>query len=98
MEPNPANPPEDSAENDAAFSPAVVAHCTTLNEAQMVVSLLASFGIEANIDSENYLRMLGSMVPSLGGVRVQVRQLDVEAAMEILSETPEDPDVESQGE
>jgi hypothetical protein len=96
MESNPANPPKNPTENDASFSPAVVAHCTTLNEAQMVVSLLASFGIEANIDSENYLRMLGSMVPALGGVRVQVRQLDVEAAMEILSEIPEDSDVESQ--
>lgn len=55
----------------------------------MVVSLLASFGIEATIDSENYYRMLGSMVPGLSGIRVRVRQLDAEAALEILEEGPE---------
>ena len=54
----------------------------------MVVSLLASFGIEATIDSENYYRMLGSMVPGLSGIRVRVRQLDAEAALEILEEGP----------
>lgn len=77
-----------SPETEAAFSPAIVCHCSTLNEAQMVVGLLASFGIPATIDSENYFRMLGSMVPGPGGVRVQVRQLDAGAAMEILNEAP----------
>ena len=57
----------------------------------MVVSLLASFGIEATIDSENYYRMLGSMVPGLSGIRVRVRQLDAEAAREILDEGREPP-------
>ena len=81
--------PENSTETDDAFVPTVVEHCPTLNEAQMVVSLLASFGIEAMIDSENYYRMLGSMVPGKGGIRVRVRQLDAEAALEILEQGPE---------
>lgn len=83
-----------SAGADAAFSPAVICHCSTLNEAQMVVSLLASFGIQATIDSENYLRMLGSMVPGFGGVRVQVRQLDAEAALEIVNESQQQSPIE----
>lgn len=90
MDPESPKPPRISAETEAAFSPTVVEHCSTLNEAQMVVSLLASFGIEATIDSENYFRMLGSMVPGKGGIRVRVRQLDAEAALEILNEAPEE--------
>ncbi len=89
MEPTSPKTPENLSETEAVFSPTVVSHCSTLNEAQMVVSLLASFGIEATIDSENYYRMLGSMIPSVGGVRVQVRQLDAEAALEILEQGPE---------
>ena len=91
MKPADANTPEDSAENEAAFTPVVVGHCATLNEAQVVVSLLASFGIDATIDSENYFRMLGSMLPGFTGVPVRVRQLDAEAAMEILEEGPQAP-------
>lgn len=71
------------------MSPAVVFQTATLNEAQMVVSLLASFGIEAKIESENYFRMLGSMVPGKSGIKVLVRQLDADAAIEILNESPE---------
>lgn len=89
----PKNPPV-SLETEAAFSPAVVCQCSMLNEAQMVVSLLASFGIEAKIESENYFRMLGSMVPGKGGIRVLVRQLDAEAALEILNESPSTPYME----
>jgi hypothetical protein len=55
----------------------------------MLVSFLASFGIEARIEGENYLRMLGSMVPGIDGIRVQVRQVDAEAALEILSQGSE---------
>jgi len=91
MEPTDANTPEDSAKNDAAFTPVVVGHCSSLNEAQVVVSLLASFGIDATIDSENYFRMLGSMLPGFAGVPVRVRQLDAEAAMEILEQGPQAP-------
>jgi|GEM_PF-4953320 len=88
MKPTMPNRPEDT-DGDDASAPVVVEHCSTLNEAQMVVSLLGSFGIEATIDSENYYRMLGSMVPGLSGIRVQVRQLDAEAALEILAEGQE---------
>ena len=89
MGPTDANTPEDSTENDAAFTPVVVGHCSSLNEAQVVVSLLASFGIDATIDSENYFRMLGSMLSGFAGVPVRVRQLDAEAAIEILEEGPQ---------
>ena len=85
---------EDSAKTEDDLLPVVVSHCSTLNEAQMVVSLLGSFGIEAAIDSENYYRMLGSMIPSVGGVRVQVRQPDVKAALEILNQDPEQTTME----
>ncbi len=85
----PPKDPEVSADTEAAFSPAVVSHCSTLNEAQMVVSLLASFGIAATIDAENYHRMLGSMAGGIHGIRIQVRQVDAEAALEILEQSPE---------
>lgn len=96
MDPISPKPPDISPEAEAALASAVVAQCSTLNEAQIVVSLLASFGIDATIDAENYLRMLGSMVPGYGGVRVQVRQLDAEAALEILNESHEQPGIERQ--
>ena len=88
MEPISPKDAANSAETEAAFSLTTVCHCPTLNEAQMLVSLLGSFGITAIIDSENYFRMLGSMIPGVGGIRVQVRQLDAEAAQEILNESP----------
>lgn len=88
MEPISPKDAANSAETEAAFSLTTVCHCPTLNEAQMLVSLLGSFGITAIIDSENYFRMLGSMMPGVGGIRVQVRQLDAEATLEILNESP----------
>jgi hypothetical protein len=97
MDSIPPKTPDGSTEHEAAFSPVVVGHCSTLNEAQMVVSLLASFGIEAMIDSENYFRMLGSMVPGKSGIRVQVRQFDAEPAVEILNEGVENPQAEEEG-
>jgi len=78
-----------SAGEGAAGKPTTISHCATLNEAQMLVGLLSSFGIEARIEGENYLRMLGSMVPGSDGIRVQVRQADAEAALEILNPGPE---------
>jgi Putative prokaryotic signal transducing protein len=84
-EPNAAT----SAEEEAALTPTTISHCSTLNEAQMLVGLLSSFGIEARIEGENYLRMLGSMMPGSDGIRVQVRQADAEAALEILDTGPE---------
>lgn len=81
--------PEDSTELDPAFVPAVVAHLSTLNEAQIVVSLLGSFGIAATIDSENYHRMLGSMISTMGGVPVEVAERDRAAALEVLAGSPE---------
>ncbi|MGC1871280.1 MAG: DUF2007 domain-containing protein [Acidobacteriaceae bacterium] len=89
MEPTDPNAAATSAEEDAANKPTTISHCATLNEAQMAVSLLSSFGIEARIEGENYLRMLGSMVPGTDGIRVQVRQMDAEAALEILNPGPE---------
>lgn len=88
MEATSPDTPDNSPESEAALAPTTVSHCTTLNEAQMVVGLLASFGIPANIDAENYNRMFGSMVPAFGGIQVQVRQLDADAAREILEQSP----------
>jgi hypothetical protein len=89
MEPTNPNPGAISDDEDAAATPTTISHCSTLNEAQMAVSLLSSFGIEARIEGENYLRMLGSMVAGSDGIRVQVRQADVDAALEILNPGPE---------
>jgi hypothetical protein len=85
MEPTDPNTAATSADDEAAQTPTTISHCATLNDAQMAVSLLSSFGIEARIEGENYLRMLGSMVPGNDGIRVQVRQADVESALEILN-------------
>ena len=49
---------------------------------------------EASIEGENYFRMLGSMVPGIDGIRVQVRQVDAEAALEILNQGPEQTTIE----
>lgn len=89
MEPLDRNPNSTSQDTEAVLTPTTVSHCPTLNEAQMLVSFLASFGIEARIEGENYFRMLGSMVPGIDGIRVQVRQVDAEAALEILSQGSE---------
>jgi hypothetical protein len=89
MEPTDPNAAATRAEEEAALTPTTISHCPTLNEAQMLVSLLSSFGIEAKIEGENYLRMLGSMVPGSDGIRVQVRQADAETALEILTPGPE---------
>jgi hypothetical protein len=78
-----------SGEEEAANTPTTISHCPTLNEAQMLVSLLSSFGIQATIEGENFLRMVGSMVPGSDGIRVQVRQADAETALEILNPGPE---------
>ena len=89
MEPTDPNAAATRADEEAALTPTTISHCPTLHEAQMLVSLLSSFGIEARIEGENYLRMLGSMVPGIDGIRVQVRQADAEAALEILNPGPE---------
>jgi hypothetical protein len=89
MEPTDPNAAATSADEGAASMPTTISHCSTLNEAQMAVSLLSSFGIEAQIEGENYLRMLGSMVAGSDGIRVQVGQADVDAALEILNPGPE---------
>jgi len=89
MEPTDPNAAAMSADEEADLTPTTISHCPTLNEAQMLVSLLSSFGIEARIEGENFLRMVGSMVPGSDGIRVQVRQADAEAALEILNPGPE---------
>lgn len=89
MKPTDENAAGVSGNEDASLAPTTVSHCPTLNEAQMVVSLLGSFGIEAAIEGENYLRMLGSMVPGSDGIRVQVNRSDAEAALQILNPGPE---------
>ena len=89
MEPTDPNEAAMSAAEEPDLTPTTIGHFPTLNEAQMLVSLLSSFGIEARIEGENFLRMVGSMVPGSDGIRVQVRQADAEAALEILNPGPE---------
>ena len=89
MEPTDPNAAASSEEEEAEQTPTTVSHCSTLMEAQMMVSLLSSFGIEATIEGEHFLSMVGSMVPGSDGIRVQVQQSDAEAALEILNPGPE---------
>ena len=53
----------------------------------MLVSLLTSYGIHVRIDGENYFRLLGGMVPGFSGIRLEVSELDREAALDILEES-----------
>lgn len=94
MESTDPKKPATSSDADAILAPTTVSQCPTLNEAQMLVSLLASFGIPARIEGENYFRMLGSMVPGIDGIRVQVRHVDAAAALEILNQGPEQTTIE----
>ena len=57
MEPTDPHAAATRADEEAALTPTTISHCPTLNEAQMLVSLLSSFGIEAKIEGENYLRL-----------------------------------------
>lgn len=62
----------------------------------MLVSLLESYGIGAIIDGENYYGLLAGVMAGYGGIRLQVRQLDAEAAREILNESAEEPTIEEE--
>lgn len=62
----------------------------------MLVSLLESYGIGAIIDGENYYGLMGGVMAGYGGIRLQVRQLDAEAAQEILNESTEEPTIEEE--
>lgn len=89
---DPKQPPagqSSSSADEAGLLPVTLCECTTLTEAQMLVSLLASYGIRVRIDGENYFRLLGGMVPGFNGIRLEVRELDREAALEILQESAE---------
>ena len=72
---------------DAATSLLTIGEYPTLDEALLVRSLLASYGIEAVLADENFLRMYGGSIHSHVGIPVQVRVVDAEAALEILRES-----------
>jgi hypothetical protein len=58
---------------------------TWLHEAELVRSVLASAGIEAEIPNEHTLGVQPLYAQALGGVRVLVRRADFDRAMEVLT-------------
>ena len=77
----------DSQPLDAAVSLVTIAEYNSLEEALLVRGLLGSYGIEATLADENFLRLYGGSVHSGDGIPLQVRQVDAEAALEIVRES-----------
>lgn len=78
---------------------AEAASCTWLHEAHLIVSVLESAGIAAEIPNEHILGVQPLYAILVGGVRVMVRGDDLARAREVLSSTvsaPEDGDPEDQ--
>lgn len=62
-----------------------VRNCNWLHEAQFVKSVLAADGIDAEIPDEYMLGVQPFYGAAIGGVRVVVRQADLERAAEVLN-------------
>ena len=77
----------DGSQNHNAVSPVTIGEYNTLEEALVVRGLLGSYGIQATLADENFLRMYGGSVHSGQGIPLRVRQVDAEAALEILQES-----------
>ena len=61
------------------------ASCTWLHEASFLRSVLEAAGIDCMIPDEHTLGVQPLYAPLLGGVRVLVRQEDLERAREVLA-------------
>jgi hypothetical protein len=72
---------------DDAVSLVTLEEFASLEEALLVQGLLASYGLEAFLENENFLRLYGGCVRSHSGVPLRVRKIDVGAALEILNES-----------
>ena len=64
---------------------AEAASCTWLHEAQLIVSVLESAGIAAEIPNEYTLGVQPLYANLVGGVRVMVHDEDLARAQEVLS-------------
>jgi hypothetical protein len=62
----------------------------TLPEALLAKSILDSAGIESFLGDQNIIRMDWFLTNALGGVKLRVREEDVEAAMALLNQSWED--------
>ena len=71
---------------------AEAASCTWLHEAQLIVSVLESAGIAAEIPNEYTLGVQPLYANLVGGVRVMVHGEDLARAQEVLSSTGPEPD------
>lgn len=83
---------------ESAISLVTIAEYNTLEEALIVQGLLTAYGIQTTLADENFLRMYGGSVHSGNGIPLQVRQVDAEAAQEILRESQQPLKIESAGE
>ena len=82
----------DPSTNADPNRPVVVATASTLQEADVIRSVLQSEGISAFILNENVTNMLPYLSIALNpsGVRIAVRQCDLSAAREVLDLPPPD--------
>jgi hypothetical protein len=71
---------------------ATVAVFYNLHEADVAVGLLESCGVECFLCDEHMHRVHPLATDVLGGVRLQVRQQDVEVAKELLKEYVPEPE------
>lgn len=82
----PGPPPE-----AAALSKVVnIRQYMTLPEALLAKSILDSAGIESFLGDQNIIRMDWFLSNALGGVKLRVREEDVEIAMALLNQTRAD--------
>lgn len=66
--------------------------CVWLHEAHLLQSVLAAAGIETQVPDEQTLGVQPFLSPMLGGVRVLVRETDLERAREVLQNAALPPD------
>ena len=78
--------PEPEVHLELRLEPLVtVATFHGLWEAELAKARLGAEGIGSTIPNENLIRLHWGMLPAVGGVRLQVREEDAEAATEILA-------------
>jgi len=73
-----------------------VATFTTAEEAHLLRSQLESAGIPAFLHGENAVQNLWTQSNVLGGVRVQISELDLEIAREFMASEMIDPPVDAE--
>jgi hypothetical protein len=90
MSPRPEGEPdlEREAHSDARVRLVTVASYFNHSDALMARMRLESSGIDCHLADEHLNRVHWGLAPAIGGIKLQVREEDAEAAAEILHENP----------